>query len=82
VCPSSCLKGLSPTIGMVKFILSMLVPPSEPLIIQSPIFINELVTPCRVFFVTIMNWLNTLDSGFYYWYIVAALFIMTVESMA
>jgi hypothetical protein len=25
---------------------------------------------------------NRIDNGFYYWYIVAALFIMTVESIA
>jgi hypothetical protein len=32
--------------------------------------------------VTVMSWWNNVDSGIYYWYIVVALFIMTIESIA
>jgi len=56
VWPPCCFKGFSPAVGVVDSSLPVLVPPSEPLITQrspliiwSPILINELVIFSRVY---------------------------------
>jgi hypothetical protein len=63
VFPPCCLEGFSPVVGMVDSSLPMLVPPSEPLIIQSPILINGTSYIMSGIWLTIMSWWNSVDSG-------------------